>query len=182
MILGDIEIRKLIDEGKITAFGNNKLIVNSASLNVRLGNTFLVPKKKFFNGVHLGDEIQYRRYEIRDNEEFCLMPGQFALAVTQERFHIPPTLAAYVQGRSSIGRAGLTVQNAGYVDPGFYGTITLELKNETCNPIYLKPGYPVAQMIFEECTSVEKPYQGKYNGQIEATGSRMQQDKEALQR
>ena len=182
MILGDVEIRKLIEEGKILTFGGNEPIVNAASLNVRLGNTFLVPKRKFFHGVHLGDEIQYRRYQIKSNEEFCLMPGQFALAVTQEKFFIPPTMAAYVQGRSSIGRAGLTVQNAGYVDPGFYGTITLELKNETCNPIYLKPGYPVAQMIFEECTPVENPYQGKYNGQIEATGSRMQQDEEALHR
>lgn len=180
MILGDVDIRKLIEDGKITFFDCNEPLVNPASLNVRLGNTFLVPKRRFFRGVHLGDEVQYKRYQIKYNEEFCLMPGQFALAVTQETFYIPPTMAAYVQGRSSIGRAGLTVQNAGYVDPGFHGTITLELKNETRNPIYLKPGYPVAQMIFEECTPVEKPYQGKYNGQIEATGSRMQQDKEAL--
>ena len=179
MILGDVDIRKLIDTGKISFNESNEPLVNPASLNVRLGNTFLVPKKRFFRGVHLGDTVQYRRYEIRNNEEFCLMPGQFALAVTQERFSVPPTMAAYVQGRSSIGRAGLTVQNAGYVDPGFNGTITLELKNETRNPIYLRPGYPVAQMIFEECTPVENPYHGKYNGQIEATGSRMQQDKEA---
>lgn len=178
MILGDRDIRKLIDDGNIFFFSGEPL-VNPASLNVRLGNTFLIPKRRFFKGVRLGDKMEYHRYEIKNGDEFCLMPGQFALATTKEVFNIPSTMAAYVQGRSSIGRAGLTVQNAGYVDPGFHGAITLELKNETCNPIYLRPGYPVAQMIFEECTPVEKPYEGKYNGQIEATGSRMQQDKEA---
>lgn len=179
MILGDKDIWKLIDAGKIFFYSDEEPLVNPASLNVRLGNTFLIPKRRFWRGVRLGDEMQYKRYEIKDYEEFCLLPGQFALATTKERFFIPPTMAAYVQGRSSIGRAGLTVQNAGYVDPGFNGAITLELKNETRNAIYLRPGYPVAQMIFEECTPVEHPYNGKYNGQIEATGSRMQQDKEA---
>lgn len=179
MILGDKDIWKLIKDGKIRQCFSDKPLVNPASINVRLGNTFLVPKRRFFAPVKLGDEVKYRRYEVPDDGMFCLQPGQFALATTKERVYVPPNLAAYVQGRSSIGRAGLTVQNAGYVDPGFYGAITLELKNETRNPIYLIPGYPVAQLIFEECTSVEHPYKGKYNGQIEATGSRMQQDKEA---
>lgn len=178
MILGDKDIWKLINDGKIYCFSDEPL-VNPASLNVCLGDTFLIPERRFFKGVRLGDQVKYKRYEVKAGEEFCLLPGQFALATTRERFFIPPTLAAYVQGRSSIGRAGLTVQNAGYVDPGFNGAITLELKNETRNAIYLRPGYPVAQMIFEECTEVDKPYHGKYNGQIEATGSRMQQDKEA---
>lgn len=181
MILGDKAIWELVNSGRISVPDNAEPLVNPASINVRLGHTYLVPKRRFFRGVHLGDTMAYKRYEIRDGEEFCLLPGQFALATTLELFQIPPHLAAYVQGRSSIGRAGLTVQNAGYVDPGFYGAITLELKNETCNPIYLRPGYPVAQMIFEETTPVDNPYKGKYNGQIEATGSRMQQDREADQ-
>lgn len=177
MILGDKDIWKLVRQNCITCPDGTEPLVNPASVNVRLGNTFLVPKRRFFGGVRLGDEMEYARYEVPDKGCFCLLPGQFALATTMEQFHIPRNLAAYVQGRSSIGRAGLTVQNAGYVDPGFFGAITLELKNETRNAIYLPVGYPVAQMIFEETTPVDKPYQGKYNGQIEATGSRMQQDK-----
>lgn len=93
-----------------------------------------------------------------------------------EEINLPSHLAAFVQGRSSIGRAGLTVQNAGYIDPGFHGHITLELKNETSSTISIRPGYPVAQIVYEEARGVEKPYSGKYNGQVEATGSRMEQD------
>ena len=177
MILGDKAIRDLIrNENCVVLPEGFQYLINPASLNVRLGNTFLIPKKRS-RGVQLGDTMDYRRYEINDDETFCLKPGQFALAATLEYFWIPPTVAAYVQGRSSIGRAGLTVQNAGYVDPGFHGTITLELKNETRNSIYLKPLYPVAQMIFEDVSEVETPYHGKYNGQVKATGSRMNMDK-----
>jgi len=40
-------------------------------------------------------------------------------------------MAAYVEGRSSIGRLGLQVQNAGFIDVGFHGQITLELENQS---------------------------------------------------
>ena len=180
MILGDKDIMKLIGENRVEVPPNMRPLVGPASIDVRLGNTYLVPKRRLLRGVTLGDDMAYKRYYIPNGGTFCLRPGQFALATTLEVFYIPATLAAYVQGRSSIGRAGLTVQNAGYVDPGFHGAITLELKNETRNAIYLRPGYPVAQMVFEQCTPVESPYKGKYNGQVEATGSRMQHDKDTL--
>ena len=176
MILGDKEIWALINDGKIHVFGDEHPLVNPASLNVRLGNTFLVPKKLLWGGIRLGEPVKYKEYRLEMLDEFCLRPGRFALATTKEHFYIPNNVSAYVQGRSSIGRAGLSVQNAGYVDPGFHGTITLELKNETRNPIYLRPGYPIAQIIFETCTPVEHPYKGKYTGQIDATGSRMYLD------
>ena len=37
-------------------------------------------------------------------------------------------MAAYVEGRSSIGRLGLQVQNAGFIDAEIHGQITLELE------------------------------------------------------
>ena len=42
--------------------------------------------------------------------------------------------------------------------------------------IFLKPGYPIGQLVFFETSEVAKPYDGKYNGQVEATGSRMYLD------
>lgn len=173
MILGDSKIKKLIGEHIPE---DSVSYINPASLNVRIGTSFLIPRRKWFGGVKLGEPVCYKRVVLKEGETFKLRPGQFALATTMERIDIPPTLAAFVQGRSSIGRAGLTVQNAGYIDPGFYGHITLELKNETRNTIIITPGYPVAQIVFEDADSVETPYCGKYNGQVEATGSRMYLD------
>lgn len=54
-----------------------------------------------------------------------IQPGEFMLATTMEYIRIPNDCAAFVHGRSSIGRLGLTVQNAGFIDPGFHGEITL---------------------------------------------------------
>ena len=177
MILGDSEIEKLADEQRIPA--QSRKFINPASLNVRIGTTFLVPRRRLFGGITLGSEVKYRRVLLRDGESFKLRPGQFALATTMEKIDLPPSLAAFVQGRSSIGRAGLTVQNAGFIDPGFHGHITLELKNETRNVIEIRPGYPVAQIVFEQARGVTRPYAGKYNGQVEATGSRMNLDNAA---
>lgn len=173
MILSD---KKLANTGMISSV--HDIQINPASVNLTLGTTFLVPKRAKNCVIMLGDEVEYTRFEVVDPQDgFILRPGQFALATTREHVKLPPNLAAFVQGRSSIGRIGLTTQNAGFVDPGFHGHITLELVNESPNAIILKPGYPVAQLVFFETYQAEKPYCGKYNGQVEATGSRMHMDK-----
>ena len=176
MILSDKRIREeLFNKGLIRNAEIRQL--NPASFNLRLGNSFAVPKRKWF-GVALGDKVEYKMVYLdkRTRPVFKLRPGQFVLATTKEWVVIPDNLSAFVQGRSSIGRAGLSVQNAGFVDPGFDGHITLELKNETKNTIILKPGYPVTQLVFMDTPDVERPYAGKYLGQVVATGSRMDQD------
>lgn len=176
MILADRQIRILIERDNLVNPVTDKQI-NPASVNLTLGNTFLVPDMIGWREIQLGDHVDYERFEIDDESCFSIPPGGFALATTKERVNIPTNIAAFVQGRSSIGRIGLTTQNAGFVDPGFHGHITLELVNESPNSINLYVGYPVAQLVFFECYPVEKPYNGKYNGQIEATGSRMYMDK-----
>lgn len=76
---------------------------------------------------------------------------------------------------------GLFVQNAGWVDPGFTGEITLELFNASEAPIKLTPNTRVAQLVF--CTmsgSCDNPYNGKYQFQKNAVGSRINLDMEVL--
>lgn len=176
MILADRQIRILIERDNLVNPVTDKQI-NPASVNLTLGNTFLVPYMIGWREIQLGDHVDYKRFEIDDESCFSIPPGGFALATTKERVNIPTNIAAFVQGRSSIGRIGLTTQNAGFVDPGFHGHITLELVNESPNSINVYVGYPVAQLVFFECYPVEKPYMGKYNDQVEATGSRMYMDK-----
>ena len=174
MVLSDRKIRALIDSYKLVDPVKDSQI-NPASVNLTLGDTFLIPRIKHNCHVALGSNAEYRRFQSTEGG-FPIDPGEFVLATTQEHVNIPSNVAAFVQGRSSIGRIGLTTQNAGFVDPGFHGHITLELVNESPNTIILTPGYPVAQLVFFECYPVEKPYNGKYNGQVEATGSRMHKD------
>ena len=94
-------------------------------------------------------------------------------------FELPDNLTAFVEGRSSLGRMGLFIQNAGWVDPGFKGEITLELYNANRCAIELKAGRRVGQLVFAEMDDVAlNPYCGKYQGQTGATGSRVYKDKE----
>ncbi|WP_458459287.1 dCTP deaminase [Pseudobutyrivibrio sp.] len=172
MIYGDTIIRTMINDESILYTYEGAL--NPASINLRLGNTFLVIDQE--TDIYLGEEVHYKRYEVSNHEVIPIPPGGFMLATTIEKIAVPISCAAFVQGRSSIGRIGLTVQNAGFVDPGFHGHITLELKNDTQNYIYLKPYYPVAQLVYMEAGDVSHEYNGKYVGQVEATGSRMNED------
>jgi deoxycytidine triphosphate deaminase len=80
---------------------------------------------------------------------------------------------------SSLGRLGLIVHaTAGFVDPGFKGTLTLEITNLTRVPIILWPGKPIAQLSFMALDKpAERPYGhpdlgSHYHGQVEATESR----------
>ena len=92
---------------------------------------------------------------------------------------LPNNLTAFVEGRSSIGRLGLFTQNAGWVDPGFEGEITLELFNANRSAIELRSGRRVGQLVFAQMDQeAQNPYRGKYQGQRGATGSRIYMDKE----
>ena len=102
------------------------------------------------------------------------------MATTMEYFELPDNLTAFVEGRSSLGRMGLFIQNAGWVDPGFKGEITLELFNANRCAIELKAGRRVGQLVFAQLDDdARNPYRGKYQGQRGATGSKFFLDKES---
>jgi dCTP deaminase len=78
-----------------------------------------------------------------------------------------------------LGRLGLIVHaTAGFCDPGWKGTLTLELNNLTRVPIKLYPGLPIAQLSFMALDRpAQRPYGSPelgshYQGQQAATESR----------
>lgn len=87
---------------------------------------------------------------------FLLSPGQFILASTQEKIAVSKSLAATLQGRSSIARMGVVVQAAGLVNPGTGlekpTTLTLEVFCQANQPVELVPGIAIIQIIFHKLT------------------------------
>jgi dCTP deaminase len=80
---------------------------------------------------------------------FILHPNQFVLGSSVEVLSFGPTMAGMLNGKSSLGRKGLQVHaTAGWFDPGFSGTATLELSCVAPVPICLHPGMRIAQMVF----------------------------------
>ena len=177
MILSDKTISKMLEEKTLVIEPVTKEQIQPASVDIRLGNTFSVVDDSPSGVITLGNKIEYKTIVA---DTYLILPGQFVLATTMEYFELPDDLTAFVEGRSSLGRMGLFIQNAGWVDPGFKGEITLELYNANKCAIELKAGRRVGQLVFAKMDdSAMNPYNGKYQGQKGATGSRvfMESDK-----
>jgi dCTP deaminase len=179
-VLSDADIRAELEVGKLRVMPMEDEQIQPASIDLRLSRDFsvLMTERGSRSAVSLYDKSE--EWRVYHKENFVIHPKQFILASTMEYFNIPNNIAPFIEGRSSVGRKGLFIHNAGWVDPGFYGNITLELFNASDRPIMLEAGTRICQMVFmytnKECL---KPYEGKYSGQIGVTSSRMDEDREA---
>jgi dCTP deaminase len=139
--------------------------VGPSSLDVRFGS--IARTSRIVGKTHLelnsADDIQENYEEHRiPREGFVLHPGQFALATTLEFFRFPFDLAGRLEGRSTLARLGLQVHStAGFVDPGYGGTLTFELANAGNLPIRIPPGFRLGQICFFRVTGVQVPYGNK---------------------
>ncbi|MFB9275518.1 dCTP deaminase [Cohnella cellulosilytica] len=174
MILSDQTIRQLILQKELAVEPLTEEQIQPASVDLRLGAHFL-KTKEFVNGIMtLEEEMTYEAFE---SEAVVIPPQSFLLATTLETIRLPDDVTAFVEGRSSIGRMGLFIQNAGWVDPGFEGQITLELFNANRLPIKLSAGRRICQLVFAKMDrKTENAYRGKYQGQRNAVGSRIHLD------
>ena len=91
-----------------------------------------------------------------------------ALAYTMEDFHMPENVCGVVMDKSTYARQFMSAMNT-FIDPGFKGNLTLELVNHGPDPIDLRAGDPVAQILFLELDqATDRPYTGKYQHQTKA--------------
>jgi dCTP deaminase len=180
-VLSDGTIRRLVDEGRIRIEPWDAGLVQPASVDLLLGRSFRVFHNHRTAAIDLRDPPQNltELITIDDEDAFVIHPGEFVLGVTREWVSLPDDVVARIEGKSSIGRLGLIVHaTAGFVDPGFAGTLTLEITNLTRVPIKLWPGLPIAQLSFMALDqAAERPYGhpdlgSHYHGQVEATESR----------
>ncbi len=174
MILSDRTISDLLEQGRLSISPLEPVQIQPASVDIRLGCTYSVVEDLPSGILRLDERIPYKTIQA---DRYLLLPGQFVLATTMEYFSLPDDLTAFVEGRSSLGRMGLFIQNAGWVDPGFQGEITLELFNANRCAIELQAGRRVGQLVFAQLDSPAlRPYSGKYQGQRGATGSKVYLD------
>lgn len=168
MILSDLEIRALCEQGMVTPF--DPALVNPASLDVRLGDRLLI------ESAEGPDLVEYPLHRHTEEAPYLLVPSQFVLAETIETFHLPDSIAAQFMLKSSRARSGLEHLMAGYCDPGWHGSrLTLELKNvRQLHSIPIWPGLKIGQMVFHRMTQApERSYAitGRYNGHQTVMGS-----------
>lgn len=112
--------------------------------------------------LHLGQELKNLDGLTHDLKycDYTLSPGEFILASTLEHVEIPTDLVGIVEGKSSIGRLGITAHiTAGYIDAGFKGNITLEIANLSNKSFKLYYNMDICQLVLETLTTpVQRPY------------------------
>jgi dCTP deaminase len=181
-VLSDGTIRRLVDEGRIVIQPYDAQLVQPASIDLRLGDSFRVFNNHKAAAIDLrSGPPQGLTEEVTANERdgFVIHPGEFCLGRTAEWVELPDDVVARIEGKSSLGRLGLIVHaTAGFIDPGWQGTLTLELNNLTRVPIKLYPGLLIAQLSFMALDQpAQRPYGSEalgshYQGQVAATESR----------
>ncbi len=194
-ILSDKHIKEYLDAGKIMIdpLDDPDIQIQPSSVDLRIGNEFKgfkIIRKPCIDPMDESDIDSYMQsFFIEEGEPFIIHPGEFALATTYETVKLPDNLVARVEGRSSMGRLGVTMHvTAGYIDPGFHGKITLEISNIGKMPVALYTGQRVCQIVFETMTSpAEIPYghptrDSKYMGQKRPESSRIKHDQELLKK
>lgn len=156
MFLADNEIRAAVERGEILIREFDPARVQPASYDILLGNRFIVndDQNTHFVDPSRGIFASTREMTVPDGGEFVLHPGVSVLGCSKDFFGSDRFLIQ-LSGKSSLARVGLMVHNtAGLINPGHYLQITLELCNLNSVPIILRPGMPIAQLLFSTLSSL----------------------------
>jgi dCTP deaminase len=112
--------------------------------------------------------------------DFCgdvcyIPPHSYALGESHERFNMPEDVIGICLGKSTYARAGIAV-NITPIEPGFKGSIVIEIMNATPLPAKIYAMEGIAQILFfrGSCPAVNYgSKKGKYQNQRGITLSRV---------
>lgn len=156
-ILCDVDLIAMLSKGLLIK-GANLQHVNPASIDICIGRTAMV-------------EVSHGRFEKQDIPKtgLVLEPNDFVLIDTWEEFNVPNGYAMDLRLKSTTARKGYNHSLAFWVDPGWQGFLTMEIKNLLqFNSLRLIPGQRFAQVVVYKLSGESaNPYNGRYQGASE---------------
>ena len=134
--------------------------INQVSVDLRLGRKFTtfkglpahIPHVRVRPSIFESEDLWEH---VVDAETFEIKPGAFVLAQTLERVTMPNDLVGFIEGRSSWARVGISIHlTAPKIDPGFEGSITLEIANVGTATVQLVAEHDLpAQLMLMQLTT-----------------------------
>ena len=121
--------------------------------DVRLGNHIRRREKNSYQVADLFPVAPHQRSGWQEPERYgwgcpiLLEPGECVLAETIETVYVPRDCIVLVMCKSTWAREFLNL-NTTPLEPGWKGTVTLELKNMNPIPLVVYPGHGIAQLVF----------------------------------
>jgi dCTP deaminase len=127
---------------------------------------------KLFTNLHSAvvDPLAFdpRAFVDMEGDHCIIPPHSFMLSESVERIEMPPDVIAICVGKSTYARCGLSL-NVTPLEPGWQGTVTLEVSNNTPNPAKIYANMGVGQLIFlrhqHGCARSYADKKGKYQDQ-----------------
>jgi dCTP deaminase len=151
-------IKQLLSENvnetdRITIIGLNDIEsqIGPCSIDLRLSDEITRFKPSRFYTIF--DSKQSKNPQIynsptHENEGFVIAPGELILAKSIEIVKLPKNRFGLITGRSSFSRLGIEIQlTQDLLQPGRFGVIPFQLKNNSPLPIRLYPGIRIAQLL-----------------------------------
>lgn len=201
-VLSDTTIKKYIDKGLLITTPINDIQFQPNSVDLTLDSKVKILQHSYYhnyqkyqnriidridNYIDIRFPIKYIDKDFADGKTasgenlkcYVLQPHEFVLMSSKEILNIPNGIIAFVQGRSSIARLGIQIEQAGLIDSGFEGNITLEIFNESDERIMLFEGMRIAQVYFYKSQYSKYLYgenKNKYYKQLGPTESRIFKD------
>ncbi len=180
MPLADFEIAQLALEHKmITPFTERvdtpiSYGLTSFGYDIQLADVFKFPMGR---KETILDPLSHDKYiwnDARAEKHILIPPKGFVLGCSVEAFRMPDDVCAVCVGRSTYARVGLFV-NVTPLEPGWEGTLTMELSNLTQFTLKVYVGMGIAQLQFfrgERPMTTYAERKGKYMGQTGVTPAR----------
>lgn len=201
MILSNTAIFEALDDGRLVLDpeptprvetpGGEKSPFDTTAVDLRLGPHLSTPKpaSKVMIDLARPGGVRETLDALTETVEFPpaghqMEPGTFLLGQTLETIHLAlpeefsdeaegkPTLAARVEGKSSLARFGLLIHfTAPTIHAGYNGRITLEMLCLGEWPLWLKPGIRICQLIIEQVDGEPSESESEFQGQLKPTGA-----------
>jgi len=161
-MLSDTDILKVMETGELVVEPFSTAHVRPAAVTLHLGAEILVPQPVPLVDFRVEDtDIKYERHEITETQAFIIQPQQFVLGHTLEIITVQPSLGFLIEGRSTLARFGISVeQSATIVDPGHTRRpVTLEIYNCGPSPVTLYRGMSAAKaLVFRLSTPAKRSF------------------------
>lgn len=178
MILNDKEIAGLASYRQmIEPFSEANL--NGFGYDITLASEFRILAPTLFQDIMGAKEvmvldpmsIKEEHFEYVMKDRFVIPPGSFVLGRSKEFFVMPDDVIGFCFGRSSYARCGIVV-NPTPLEPGWQGTLTIEISNSGPLPMIVHANKRIMQVVFHRGEMPGRTYTGKYQGQVSVTLSK----------
>jgi deoxycytidine triphosphate deaminase len=177
-ILTDKDIRSLADEGHYITSPLVYQNVMPSSIDLRIGT-----EKNIFSGetILLGDEEGEEQWKKEAFTQLEITRGEASIVSIMEKINMPKDCMGLILPRGSVTRNLITIPSV-YINPGYSGSPSLTLINNSNVSVNIIPATRIAQLIiFKLGSTPRRDYtdiaDSKYSDE-DASTPQMRRDRE----